>query len=83
MNRAPETMASPAEELYDRAFARMSEGRFQEALDKLKRAVALEPEHPKYATALAKLYDMLGEREKARALLARAMELRRKWSRPS
>ena len=68
---------TPADELYEVAFARLSEGAHQDAIAQLKRAMALDPGQPKYPTALAKVYDMLGEREKARCLLDHALRLRR------
>jgi Flp pilus assembly protein TadD len=71
-----------ADELYETAFARISEGSLQDAVSCLQRALALDPGHARYATALAKVYDMLGDREQAGAWLERSLRLRRRTLTP-
>jgi Flp pilus assembly protein TadD len=77
MQLAMETALARADAYYEAAFVRLGEGAFQDAVASLQRAVALAPRQPKYATALAKVYDIIGERERAGALLEQALRLRR------
>ena len=77
MRLVAETTVATADTYYEAAFVRLSEGAVQDAVAHLQRAMALAPCHPKYATALAQVYDMLGERERAGALLEQAIRLRR------
>ena len=77
MRLATEPSLATADDHYEAAFTRLGEGALQDALAHLQRAVSLSPRQPKYTTALAKVYDMLGDRERAGMLLLQAMRLRR------
>ena len=78
MRQARASAVTAAEELYEAAFARINEGSLLEAGTCLQRALALDPGHARYATALAKVYDMLGDREQAGVWLEKSLSLRRR-----
>ncbi len=60
---------------YNRAIALEALGRFLEAIDSLKKAIDLEGSNSKYQVSLAGIYQKLGRRGEARAILQKVKKL--------